>query len=84
MRIHGVVTTIRMENAFWSVLQEMAESEKMTTNQLISTLYEELVETREEVRNFASSLRVCCLRYLTVRERGELSPQTPASLRLVK
>ncbi|NNM57283.1 MAG: ribbon-helix-helix domain-containing protein [Acidocella sp.] len=84
VRIFGVVTTIRMENAFWNVLQEMAESEKVTTNQLISTLYEELVQCREDTGNFASFLRVCCLRYLNVRERGEASSQPPASLRVVK
>ncbi|MGE4481149.1 ribbon-helix-helix domain-containing protein [Acidocella sp.] len=84
VRILGVVTTIRMENAFWDVLQEMAESEKTTTNHLISNLYEELVGCREGGGNFASFLRVCCLRYLAAKERGETLSQPSMFLRIVK
>jgi predicted DNA-binding ribbon-helix-helix protein len=39
----------------------------MSTNQLIARLYDEIVEYRGEVDNFASFLRVTCLRYLSLR-----------------
>ncbi len=63
LRIHGVLTSIRMENSFWDVLSEVAAQEGLTTNQLIVALHDELVERRNETTNFASFLRVCCLRY---------------------
>jgi predicted DNA-binding ribbon-helix-helix protein len=39
----------------------------MTTNQLIAKLYEEVMDYRGEVVNFASFLRVSCMRYLSQR-----------------
>lgn len=66
LRIHGVVTTVRLENLFWDVLQEIANRELMTTSQFAVKLYDELLAlTGEEPVNFASFLRVCCLRYLS-------------------
>ncbi|GIZ13454.1 ribbon-helix-helix domain-containing protein [Pseudomonas sp. NCCP-436] len=64
LRIRGVVTTLRLENQFWDILSEIAEEDGMTTNQLIAKLYEEILELRGEVVNFASFLRVSCTRYL--------------------
>ncbi|MCX7219585.1 MAG: ribbon-helix-helix domain-containing protein, partial [Burkholderiales bacterium] len=34
LRLHGVVTSIRLEQLFWQVLQEVAERDGMSTNQL--------------------------------------------------
>ncbi|WP_051078240.1 ribbon-helix-helix domain-containing protein [Leeia oryzae] len=69
LRIHGFVTKIRLENLFWDILAELAGSEGMTTNQLVTKLYGEIIEYRGEVDNFASFLRVTCLRYLTLRHQ---------------
>lgn len=63
VRIHGSITGIRLENLFWQLLSTMAESEGMTTNQLIVKLHEEVSRHRGEVTNFTSFLRVTCLRY---------------------
>ncbi|WP_162069447.1 ribbon-helix-helix domain-containing protein [Burkholderia sp. THE68] len=69
LRIHGVITTVRLENLFWDVLQEIAGRENLTTSQFAVKLYDELIALRGEVpTNFASFLRVCCLRYLSMRE----------------
>jgi predicted DNA-binding ribbon-helix-helix protein len=69
LRIHGVITTVRLENLFWDVLQEIAERESLTTSQFAVKLYDELIALRGEVpTNFASFLRVCCLRYLSMRD----------------
>ncbi|VXB35286.1 Aryl-sulfate sulfotransferase [Pseudomonas sp. 8AS] len=65
LRIRGVVTTLRLENQFWELLREIAEVDGMTTNQLISKLYDEVMEYRGEVVNFASFLRVSCTRFLS-------------------
>jgi predicted DNA-binding ribbon-helix-helix protein len=64
LRVHGVITTLRLENQFWDILSEMAAGEGQTTNQLITNLYEEIIKARGEVVNFSSFLRVCCTRYL--------------------
>lgn len=69
LRIHGCVTKIRLENLFWDILAELAGGEAMTTNQLIAKLYDEIIEYRGEIDNFASFLRVTCLRYLTLRHQ---------------
>jgi predicted DNA-binding ribbon-helix-helix protein len=68
LRIHGAVTKIRLENLFWDILAELAESDGYTTNQLIAKLYDELVDYSGEIDNFASFLRVSCLRYLTLKK----------------
>ena len=62
-----MVTTLRLENQFWDILSEIAEVDGMTTNQLIAKLYEEVMDYRGEVVNFASFLRVSCMRYLSQR-----------------
>ncbi|HYD63003.1 MAG TPA: ribbon-helix-helix domain-containing protein [Noviherbaspirillum sp.] len=72
MRLHGAVTSIRLEKLFWNVLEEIAQRDGMTTSQLITKLYDELVEYRGEVDNFTSFLRVCCLRYLSLMVDGAI------------
>ena len=72
LRIHGVITTVRLENLFWDVLHEIAAREDMTTSQFTVKLYDELIELRGEApNNFASFLRVCCLRYLSLQTTKE-------------
>jgi predicted DNA-binding ribbon-helix-helix protein len=65
LRLHGAVTSIRLENLFWQVLEEIAARDGMSTSQLITKLYDELIASRGEVDNFTSFLRVCCLRHLS-------------------
>lgn len=64
VRIHGVLTSIRLENLVWDLLTQMAEDEGCATNSLIATLHDEIMAHRGEVPNFASFLRVTCMRYL--------------------
>lgn len=67
LRIRGLVTTLRLENQFWDILAQIAAVDGMTTNQLITKLYDEVLEYRGEVVNFASFLRVSCIRFLSQR-----------------
>ncbi len=64
IRIHGVLTSIRLENMVWDTLAEMAEAERCTTNSLIVQFHDEILVHRGEVPNFASFLRVTSMRYL--------------------
>ena len=58
-----------MENLFWDTLAELSGGEGMTTNQLITKLYDEIIAYRGEIDNFSSFLRVTCLRFLSLRQQ---------------
>ena len=86
VRIHGVVTSIRLENLMWDTLAEIAYEECKSTNCLIATLHDEILDRRGEVANFSSFLRVTCLRYLVRKAAtpGAAKPlQNTPSLRAV-
>ena len=70
VRLHGVATSIRLENLFWNVLADIAARDGMRVPQLCTKLYDELVQERGEGDNFASFLRVCCGRYLALQLSG--------------
>lgn len=71
VRVHGVLTSIRLENMVWDTLAQMAEEEGRTTNALIALFHDEILARRGEVPNFASFLRVTCIRYLRERLAAE-------------
>ena len=64
IRIHGVLTSIRLENMVWDILAEMANAEGCSTNNLIVQFHDEILAHRGEVPNFASFLRVTGMRFL--------------------
>jgi predicted DNA-binding ribbon-helix-helix protein len=66
VRLHGVITSIRLENLHWEVLEEIAARDGMSVVQLIEKLHDELVQARGAVGNFASFLRVSALRYMAL------------------
>ncbi len=81
VRIHGVLTSLRLENMVWDVLAEMAEAEGCTTNHLIVSFHDEILAQRGEVPNFASFLRVTCIRYLRRQLLAAERRQLPAAPR---
>lgn len=81
VRLHGVVTSIRLENLFWQVLEEIARRDGMGVVQLIEKLYDELVAARGEVGNFASFLRVSSLRYEAMLAQGRIPADTAVAIR---
>ncbi|MCK0198436.1 ribbon-helix-helix domain-containing protein [Ancylobacter sp. 6x-1] len=64
IRIGGHSTSIRLEAAFWSILDEVAAHQGMSLGKFITTLNDEVLNLHGEVRNFASLLRCSCLIYL--------------------
>ena len=70
VRIHNALTSIRLENLFWQVLEEIAARDGMGVPQLCARLHDELLAERGSVDNFASFLRVCCGRYLALQLSG--------------
>ncbi len=84
IRIHGVLTSIRLENMVWDILAEMAAAEGCTTNALIVQFHDEILAHRGEVPNFASFLRVTGMRFLRRKlVETECAPQTTSSPRLL-
>lgn len=80
VRLHGVATSIRLENLFWNVLADIAARDGMSVPQLCTKLYDELVQERGEVDNFASFLRVCCGRYLALQLSGGIPQDASISI----
>jgi len=66
LRIDGHSTSIRLEMAFWDTLEEIGTRDGMNVPQLLCKLYDELLEHRGDIPNFASFLRVSSLRYLAL------------------
>jgi predicted DNA-binding ribbon-helix-helix protein len=72
VRLHGVVTSIRLEHLYWEVLEEIARRDGMAVVHLIEKLYDELVLARGGVGNFTSFLRVTALRYEGLVAQGRI------------
>jgi predicted DNA-binding ribbon-helix-helix protein len=67
MRIDGTVTSIRLENIFWQILDHIAAAACVTTNRLIATVCADMAQRRGAVPNVSSLLRVTCARHLMMR-----------------
>lgn len=68
VRLHGHATSVRLEAAFWEILEEIAADQDMTVARFIATLHDEVLAQRGEVANLASLLRVSCLHYVRNRD----------------
>ena len=64
LRLNGQSTSIRLENAYWDVLDQIAARDGMSTPMFISTLHAEVLELRGEPENFTSLLRCACLKFM--------------------
>lgn len=73
LRIDGVATSIRIENAFWATLEEIGARDGMSVAQLITRLWHEAMDADHDLGNFTSFLRVCCARYHALIAAGEIS-----------
>ncbi|AOV96841.1 aryl-sulfate sulfotransferase [Edwardsiella hoshinae] len=64
LRICGHVTSIRLENKFWEILENLASTQEKTLGQFISKLYMEALDHQIDMKNFSSLLRCSCLIHL--------------------
>ena len=64
LRLNGQSTSIRLERAFWHILDRIAAREGVTTPAFISKLHAEVLELHGEARNFTSLLRCACTIHL--------------------
>ncbi|WP_152047336.1 ribbon-helix-helix domain-containing protein [Aureimonas psammosilenae] len=72
VRMDGMVTSVRLERMFWTVLEDIAAKDEMNIPQLLHQLYNESIDEGHDLGNFTSFLRVCCLRYLDLQLQGLL------------
>lgn len=63
MRLGGHSTSIRLEAAFWKILEEIAAAQEVSLAKFLTTLHDEVLDLHGEARNFASLLRCACLSY---------------------
>ena len=64
VRLGGHATSLRLERAYWSLLEAVAEGQGLTLGRFLTVLHEEVLELHGEARNFASLLRCVCLTHL--------------------
>lgn len=74
LRLNGQSTSIRLEGMFWRILDQIAESEDLSTPRFISKLHSEVMSLYGEASNFSSLLRCTCLVHA---ERLHEQPQQP-------
>ncbi|NQZ31164.1 MAG: ribbon-helix-helix domain-containing protein [Oceanospirillaceae bacterium] len=72
LRIDGMVTSVRLENYFWSILTEISMRDHMNIPQLLCKLYHESIDAGHDLGNYSSFLRVCCCRYLALQLSGHI------------
>lgn len=75
-----MVTSVRLENYFWSTLEEIAQRDGMNVPQMITRLYHESIDAGHDLGNFTSFLRVCCMRYLALQLSGEIPDQPDVTI----
>jgi predicted DNA-binding ribbon-helix-helix protein len=63
-RLHGHCTSIRLEAAFWEIIERIAAEEGLSVPRFCSILHDEMLDKPGAFGNFASLLRVTCLHYL--------------------
>lgn len=71
MRLNGQSTSIRLEKSFWSILDEIAENEGLTTPAFVSRLHDEVLELHGESKNFTALLRCTCLVWREMPQAGD-------------
>ena len=70
LRLNGQSTSIRLEHAFWEILDEIAAAEGTATPAFVSKLHSEVLEQRGEPENFTSLLRCACLIHMDQRAQS--------------
>jgi predicted DNA-binding ribbon-helix-helix protein len=65
IRLGGHATSIRLERAFWGILEEIAAHQNVSLPRFLNTLHDEVLELHGACPNFASLLRCSCLKYMS-------------------
>lgn len=61
VRLNGIATCLRLEEIYWSIIEELAREESLTVGKLISRWAMEMDLAHEAVWNFTGYVRVICV-----------------------
>jgi predicted DNA-binding ribbon-helix-helix protein len=64
VRLGGHATSIKLEGAFWEILEEIAAKQAMPLGRFLTRLHDEGLKMSGDAHNFTSLLRCVCLTYL--------------------
>jgi len=64
LRLNGQSTSIRLENAFWQIIDTISKNDGISAPMFISKLHSEVLQQRGEPENFTSLLRCACLKFM--------------------
>ena len=72
VRLSGHATSIRLEGAYWRILEDLAAKQDVSLGRFLSTLYDEFLEFTHDEKNlssnFTSLLRCACLNYVALQQ----------------
>ena len=77
VRLGGHATSIRLEQAFWTILEEVAAAQNLPLSKFLTQLHDEVLNLSGDTHNFTSLLRCACLAYVA---EIRASPQLRAAL----
>jgi predicted DNA-binding ribbon-helix-helix protein len=65
VRLGGHATSIKLEGAFWDILDEIAAELQMPLGKFLTEMHDEVLLLSGDAHNFTSLLRCACLTYVT-------------------
>lgn len=65
VRLGGHATSIKLEAAFWNILEEIADEMKSPLGRFLTELHDEVLFLSGDAHNFTSLLRCACLTYVS-------------------
>jgi len=64
VRLGGHATSIKLEAAFWDILEEISAESNKPLGRFLTELHDEVMYLSGETHNFTSLLRCACLTYV--------------------
>ncbi len=64
VRLGGHATSVRLEGAFWLILEEVAAVQGQPLAKFLTKLHDEVLSLSGDTHNFTSLLRCACLTYI--------------------
>lgn len=65
VRLGGHATSIKLEGAFWDILDEIAAEVEMPLGKFLTEVHDEVLGLSGDSHNFTSLLRCACLTYIS-------------------
>jgi predicted DNA-binding ribbon-helix-helix protein len=73
VRLNGLATCLRLEEVYWNILSEIAQSNSCSVNAVLSYVDREVHLRYGGVKNFSGLIRVVCVTHLLKTDGLQLS-----------